>query len=127
VLEEFLDVRGVLLPADELALGRCWVGIRRSLYEVTAVQRDDRRLGLRDLVTGDRLEVPEEGGVRYVPGLTVYARVGTDGRAPRILDALPIPIYLREGMLGLLGCNPSPVEVVMWLWTHNGGRGEPLN
>jgi hypothetical protein len=127
VLEEFLDVRGVLLPADELALGRCWVGIRRSLYEVTAVQRDDRRLGLRDLVTGDRLEVPEEGGVRYVPGLTVYARVGTDGRAPRILDALPIPIDLREGMLGLLGCNPSPVEVVMWLWTHNGGRGEPLN
>ncbi|MGH8896051.1 MAG: hypothetical protein ACRDZ4_03265 [Egibacteraceae bacterium] len=126
VLEEFLDVRGVLLPADELALGRCWVGIRRGLYEVTAVQRADRRLGLRDLATGDRLDVPEEGGVRYVPGLVVYARVGTDGRAPRILDALPIPTNLREGMLDLLGRDPDPVEVVTWIWTHNGSRGEPL-
>lgn len=122
VLEEFLDVRGVLLPADELALGRSWVGIRRGLYEVTAVQRDDRRLGLRDLATGDRLDVAEEGGVRYVPGLVVYARVGTDGRAPRILDVLPVPTDLREGMLDLLGGDPGPVEVVTWLSDAHGGQ-----
>jgi hypothetical protein len=126
VLEEFLDVRGVLLPADELALGRCWIGIRRSLYEITAVRRDERRLSLRDLVTGDRLDVAEEGGVRYVPGLVVYARVGTDGQAPCILDALPIPTDLRKGMLDLLGRDPDPVEVVTWLHDAHGGRDNSL-
>ncbi|MGH8903543.1 MAG: hypothetical protein ACRDYA_18205 [Egibacteraceae bacterium] len=122
VLAEFLDVRGVLLPADELALGRSWVGLHRGLYEVTSVQRDRRRLGLRDLATGDRLDVPDEGGVRYAPGLVVYARIGPDGRAERILDVLPIATDLREGMLELLTRDPDPVEIVTWLWRHNGGQ-----
>lgn len=123
LLEEFLDVRGVLLPADELELGRSWVGIRRGLYEVLDVDADDRRLRLRDLATADRLDVPAEAGVRYVPGLLLYARVAPDGRAPRMLDVLPLRAGQCDGLLELLACDSGPVEVVTWLVTHSGGSG----
>ncbi|MGH8902339.1 MAG: hypothetical protein ACRDYA_11820 [Egibacteraceae bacterium] len=121
LLEEFLDVRGVLLPADELELGRSWVEVRRGLYEVLGVDAGDRRIRLRDLATADRFDVPAEAGVRYVPGLLLYARVASDGRAPRMLDVLPVRTGLRDGMLDLLGRDPGPVEVVTWLASHNGG------
>ncbi|MGH8899093.1 MAG: SEC-C domain-containing protein [Egibacteraceae bacterium] len=115
LLEEFLDVRGVLLPADELALGRSWVGIRRGLYEVASVERADRRLRLRDLATGRHLDVPEEAGVRYVPGLYLCARVIPDGASQRMLGAvLPLATDLGEGLLELLGRDPGAVEIAAW-------------
>ncbi|MGH8900999.1 MAG: SEC-C domain-containing protein [Egibacteraceae bacterium] len=115
LLEEFLDVRGVLLPADELALGRSWVGIRRGLYEVTNVEREDRRLRLRDLATGRHLDVPEEAGVRYVQGLYLCVRVAPDGRGQRMLGAvMPIAASLGEGLLELLGRDPGAVEIAAW-------------
>lgn len=122
LLEEFLNVRGVLLPADELALGRSWVGIRRGLYEVVSVDATERRLGLRDLATGDDLDVPAEPGIRYVPGLLLYARVVPDGRAQRILDALPVAANLREGLLELLTSDPGPVDIVNWLQPLGGAQ-----
>ncbi len=36
-LDRFLEVRGHLLPAAELELGRSWVDTRRSLFEVDAI------------------------------------------------------------------------------------------
>jgi hypothetical protein len=119
LLEEFLDVRGVLLPADELALGRSWVGIRPSLYEVLDVDASGCRLQLRDLATDNCLDVPAEAGVRYFPGLLLYARVAPDGRAQRMLNVLPIPDHLREELLKLLSSDPDPVELVTWLSTRN--------
>lgn len=123
LLEEFLDVRGVLLPADELALGRSWLGTRRSLYEITHVDADDRRLGIHDLVTGERLEVPEDPGVGHLDAaLLIYARVVPDGRGQRLAGPLvPIPLEQRQSLLELLGRNPGPVEIAAWLagW-HDG-------
>ncbi|MGH8884106.1 MAG: YecA family protein [Egibacteraceae bacterium] len=114
LLEEFLDVRGVLLPADELALGRSWVGIRRGLHEVVSIDADDRRLRLRDLATGRHVDVPAEAGIRYVPGLLLYARMAPDGRAQRMLDVLPVAANLRDPLLELLDKDPDPVEIMTW-------------
>jgi len=122
LLEEFLDVRGVLLPADELALGRSWVGIRRGLYEIIGFDAQARRLRLRNLARRTRLDVPAEPGIRYAPGLLLYARVAPDGQAQRMLDALPIVSSLRDGMLALLARNAGPIEVATWLSTHHGAR-----
>jgi hypothetical protein len=122
LLEEFLDVRGVLLPADELALGRSWVGIRRGLYEVIAMNADDRRLRLRDLATGERFDVPAEAGIRYVPGLLLYARVAPDGRAQCMLDVLPVPANLGDQLLKLLRRDPGPVKIVTWFSAHSGAQ-----
>jgi tetratricopeptide (TPR) repeat protein len=120
LLEEFLDVRGVLLPADELALGRSWVGIRRGLHEVVRIDGDQRRLRLCDLATGERVDVLPEAGIRYVPGLLLYARVAPDGRAQRMLDVLPIAANLRDPLLELLDNDPGPVELMTWLQRSGG-------
>jgi hypothetical protein len=119
VLADFLDVRGVLLPADELELGRCWVDVRRSLYEVTAVAVDEQLIRLRDLRTGDEVEVTEEDGVHTLtPGVLLYARVLPDGRGYRLLGAvLPIPAGLRNDLLGIL--DRDPTEIARW-FTENG-------
>ncbi|MGH8897995.1 MAG: hypothetical protein ACRDZ4_13480 [Egibacteraceae bacterium] len=101
-------MRGVLLPADELALGRSWVGIRRGLHEVTSIDADDRRLRLRDLATGRHVDAPAEAGIRYVPGLLLYARMAPDGRAQRMLDVLPVAANLRDPLLELLDKDPDP-------------------
>lgn len=118
MLAEFLDVYAVLLPADELDLGRSWIGIRRSLYEITAVAADDQRISLRDLRTGDEVEVTEEAGVHTLaPGVLLYARVLPDGRGSRLLGAvLPIPASLRDDFLDILARDPA--EIARWFTEH---------
>jgi hypothetical protein len=118
LLEEFLDLRGVLLPADELELGRSWVGIRRGLYEVVSVDAEDLRLGLRAIVSGERHEVPARAGIRYVPGMALYARIVPDGRGQRMVDAQPIAAYLHDELLELLDRDAGPIEVAAWFSTH---------
>lgn len=114
VLSEFLDVRGVLLPADELELGRSWAGIRRSLYEITGVEPGNSRMRLRDLAGGQEVVVTEETAVHALdPGVLLYARVVPDGRGHRMVGALlPIPASMREGVLSLL--DRSAVEIAAW-------------
>lgn len=114
MLTEFLDVRGVLLPADELELGRSWIGIRRSLYEITGVEPNNSRMRLHDLASGHELVVTEETAVHALdPGVLLYARIAPDGRGHRLVGALlPIPASMREDVLGLLG--RSAVEIAGW-------------
>ncbi|MGI8876789.1 MAG: YecA family protein [Egibacteraceae bacterium] len=63
VFDDFLDDRGVLLPADELELGRAWAGTPRSLYEIVEVHPEEA-LVLLDLRTGARVRVVERIGTR---------------------------------------------------------------
>lgn len=114
VLGDFLDVRGVLLPADELELGRSWIGIRRSLYEITEVEPAKARLRLLDLAGGQEMAVSEETAVHALdPGMLLYARIAPDGQGHRMIGALlPIPSSLREDFLGLL--DRTAVEIASW-------------
>jgi len=119
VLAQFLDIYAVLLPADELDLGRSWIGLRRSLYEVTALVADDQRMSLRDLRTGDEVDVTEEAGVHAIaPGMLLYARVLPDGRGFRLPGAvLPIPTGLRDDVLNIL--DRDSAGIARW-FTENG-------
>ncbi|MGH8886669.1 MAG: hypothetical protein ACRDYX_16145 [Egibacteraceae bacterium] len=114
VLTDFLDVRGVLLPADELELGRGWAGIRRRLYQITAVAPDERRITLADLVSGQPVDVTDDTAVHALdPGTLLYARVVPDGRGHRLTGApLPIPTSLRADVLGLL--DATAIEIAAW-------------
>jgi tetratricopeptide (TPR) repeat protein len=114
VFSTFLDVRGVLLPADELELGRSWLGIRRSLYQIIAVDPDRARITLADLASDQQVDVTDETAVHVLdPGVLLYARVASDGRGHRMLGALlPIPPSMREDVLGLL--DRTAVEIAAW-------------
>ncbi|MGH8905058.1 MAG: SEC-C metal-binding domain-containing protein [Egibacteraceae bacterium] len=133
VFTTFLDVRGELLPADELALGRSWAGRRRSLYEVTDV-RPGEGLTLRDLRTGDRFEVTERLGSGYMqPGGLLYGRVVPDGRSHQLLGGIStIPFTLRDRLLAFLDTEPGPEETAAWLTateappTLSNVEGEPM-
>ncbi len=111
VLERFLDVRGALLPADELALGRSWVGARPSLYEVVDVQRGER-LQLRDLRCGDLLDLAERlGSTRLQPGAVIYSRVVPVGASHQLVHVELVPPTLHDSLAALLDTDPSAVEI----------------
>ncbi|MGH3924126.1 MAG: YecA family protein [Pseudonocardiaceae bacterium] len=114
VFASFLDVRGEL-PADEFELGRSWVGLARSLYEVTDV-RPGEGMRLRDLRTGERLDVTERLATQdLVPGTLLYARVGPDGRAHQLLGCtLTIEPTLCDQLTAFLDTKPGPEEVTAW-------------
>ncbi len=116
VFTTFLDVRGALLPADELELGRTWVGIRRSLYEVTGV-RHGVGLTLRDLRAGDVLEVSDSRtSLEARPGDLLYARVAPDGRSHLLLGGTTeIPPEQRDRLIAFLDTDPSAEEAAAWL------------
>ncbi|MGH8903585.1 MAG: SEC-C metal-binding domain-containing protein [Egibacteraceae bacterium] len=115
VFASFLDARGELLPADELKLGRSWVGLARSLYEVTEV-RPGEGLRLRDLRTDERLDVTERlASEDLVPGTLLYARVVPDGRGHQLLGCtLTIESTLRDQLTTFLDTKPGPEEVAAW-------------
>jgi tetratricopeptide (TPR) repeat protein len=114
VLADFLDTRGILLPADELDLGRRWIGIRRSLYQITDVQPDHARMRLTDLATNHHVNVTEDTAVHTLdPGMLLYARVVPDGRSHRLVGALlPIPTSMRTDILALL--DATAIEIAAW-------------
>ncbi len=115
VFASFLDVRGPLLPADELALGRSWVGIRRSLYEIIDV-RSDERLQLRDLRTGTVLDVAHGIARSHRrAGVLLCGRVLPDGRGHRLLDGtMWIQPTARDDLLALLDTDPSATKTAAW-------------
>jgi tetratricopeptide (TPR) repeat protein len=129
-LVAFLDARGVLLPADELALGRDWAGSAgRTLYEVVEVGRDDR-LGLREvdlegqvgpLVTVLRAlpnatgSAAAAGGRHPAAGRLLYGRVVAAGLGQQLLvGPVQVPEAARDPLLGLLAGDPGPVELAAW-------------
>ncbi|MEX2621790.1 MAG: SEC-C domain-containing protein [Egibacteraceae bacterium] len=116
-LEDFCDERGPLLPADELALARSWVGVRPSVYEVTAVTAGDGALALRDLATGERVQVTDRAGADALEtGTLLFARLLPAGEqcviAPGVLQ---IPFTLRDLLLALLDTDPDGVAIAAWL------------
>lgn len=66
ILEGLVFVCGDLLPDDDRALARRWLAHGRSVYEVLEARPGDG-FTLRDLRTGDRIDVTERRGSADVP------------------------------------------------------------
>jgi hypothetical protein len=86
--EDFVDARGSLLPEDELLLAQSWTLVDRTVYEVEKVRP---RIGLtvRDLATGEKLEVREKTfSAKAQKGWMVCARAVPDGETNQFVGAI---------------------------------------
>jgi hypothetical protein len=130
VVEDLCDLRGSLLPADELSLLRSWSRVRAGVYELVEVG-DDGEVELLDLRTGSRAGivdrslagnldvgdavlawfVPEGGGVGPVAG----GDVPEGERLVPFHSVVRLPDRARAALLDLLDTEPSAVVLGAWL------------
>lgn len=115
-LEEFLEQRGELLPADERGLAESWLGSRLALWEVAGVD-PGRKVTLRDTRTGDRVDVTEHTASQSLaPGDVVLARVVPAGSEHQIMGVpLEIELRHRQSLLRLLDGDPEAEDWATWL------------
>jgi hypothetical protein len=116
LLERFLDVRGPLLPACELELGRRWTACRHAAYAVVDV-RPGEGLTLRDARTVESLLVNERAGSRILrEGDWILAVVlPEDGGHLVAGGAFKLPLRLREPVLSLLDPEPDGFDIAEWI------------
>lgn len=112
--EEFLEIRGSLLPDDERLLAEQWLLAERSVFEVEGVQ-PGRSVTLRDVRTGDTQEVQERTASRQLkPGQLICARpipVGDD--TLQFFGGLePVALHQRDRLIDLLDTEPDAAELV---------------
>jgi tetratricopeptide (TPR) repeat protein len=115
-LEDFLEERGQLLPADERDLAASWVGLPRSLYEIVAV-RPGEELELLDLRCGERVVVRERtASTQLRTGEAIFVRVVPDGVGHQLAaGTMLIPAQQRDRLLGFLDTRPSAIEICGWI------------
>jgi hypothetical protein len=135
LLDEFCEVRGSLLPADELELLRVWSrDTRAGLYEVVEIGAGDE-VTLLDLLRGERHTFDD-------PAIAEAAEVGAaglgwfveepDGSHRPILGLNAVPDAWREPLLELLADDPELDGIVDMLRRLAGPTrlattdGEPL-
>jgi hypothetical protein len=131
--EDFLAIRGDLLPEDERMLAAQWLLSERSVYEVERV-RAGFAVGLRDVRTGDRVEVREKSASRQMkPGMLICTRVLPAGDVHRMFGGIePVALHQRDALIDLLDNKPAPVEIVDFLSRRfappevQNTEGEPL-
>lgn len=114
--EQFLADRGMLLPEDEQLLAQQWVLSGRSVYEVESV-RAGHGLTLRDLRTGDRVEVTERTGSRELrAGMLICVHVLPVGETWQIFGGIePVAAGQQEDLMRLLDEKPEPDRLVAYL------------
>ncbi|MGV9798745.1 SEC-C metal-binding domain-containing protein [Mycobacterium sp. NPDC003449] len=114
--EEFVAVRGPLLPDDERSLAEQWLLTGRSVFEVEQVNRG-RGVTVRDVRTGDTHDVYEVKGSRELkPGQLICARVVAAGDTTQFFGGLePVALHDRDPLIELLDDEPDPVELVAFL------------
>jgi hypothetical protein len=110
----FLRERGDLLPDDERLLATAWLTVDRSVHEVASVNRGVG-MTLRDLATGDLVEVRERSMSRSVQvGERYCARVVTDGAAHQIIGGVfPVRTGHEQTVLDLCE-GADPLELCAW-------------
>ncbi len=103
VLESFLDACGPLLPAEDAMLAQQWLLRGRSVYEVLQA-RPGEGFTLRDLRTGDRIDVTERRGSADVQaGQFLCVRVvEEDGREVIYGGIEPVDAALRADLIEAL-------------------------
>ena len=114
--EDFLAVRGSLLPEDERLLAAQWLLGQRSVHEVVAVRRGEQ-VTFRDVRTGDVHDVRERAGSQQVKVGGLYcARVVPAGDTMQIFGGIePVSLGERDELIALLDNDPDPVELVAFL------------
>jgi len=114
--EDFLTLRGALLPEDERALAEQWLLVDRSVFEVDEVH-PGRGIAIRDVRTGDRHEVRERTASGAVqPGQLLCARAVPAGDTMQFFGAVePVALHERDALIALLDAEPDPVELVAQL------------
>jgi hypothetical protein len=114
--EEFVALRGELLPDDERSLAEQWLLVDRSVYEVCDARPGDG-LTMRDIRTGDVHEVRERTASRQLKaGELVCARVVPAGDTMQIFGGLePVALGERDHLVALLDSEPEPVELAEFL------------
>ena len=131
--EEFLRLRGHLLPDDERLLAQQWLLIDRSLHEVLDV-RSGVGMTMRDVRTGDVHDVREKSASRLVKVGEFYCgRIVPAGDGMQIFGGMePVALGQVEDVLALLDDDPEPVDLVDYLsrWLApprmTNTEGEPL-
>jgi hypothetical protein len=131
--EEFLEVRGSLLPDDERLLAEQWLLLERSVFEVEQVHHG-QGLTVRDVRTGDRHEVRERAASRQVkPGQLFCARVVPAGDTMQFFGGIePVALHERDALIELLDDGPDAVTLVAQLSrrlappTLTNTEGDPL-
>lgn len=113
-MAEWVTERGALLPSDEAMLASQWSLIERSVFEVTEV-RHDEGMTIRDVRTGDILDVDERRGTHGMKvGTYILARplpVGDD--TLQFFGGLVIiPDPALHSFIDLLDSRPSPVQLL---------------
>jgi hypothetical protein len=106
-VEDFLAERSSLLPPDEANLVTQWALTERSVYEAVSV-RPGEGLTLRDLRTGDVLDVRERQGSRALTaGDLICAHPVFDGEGYQFVGGIvPVPMALRDPLMQLLDEEP---------------------
>ncbi len=114
--EEFLEVRGSLLPADERVLAEQWLLADRSVFEIEQVH-PGRGITMRDVRTGDTHEVRERAASRQLkPGQLVCGRVVPAGETEQIFGGLePVALHERDPLIEVLDAEPDAVTLVAQL------------
>ncbi len=115
LLTELCDVRGALLPADELDLLRSWSQVRAGAYELLEVDRGSACTVL-DLRTGERTTfVDRSVAADLEPGAVALAWLldEPDGPTPSY-GLIVVPDHRRRDLLDLLDEEPGPVELARW-------------
>ncbi len=112
---EWLSERGALLPSDEALLAAQWALVDRSVFEVTEV-RFDEGMTLRDLRTGDIVEVQERIGTHGLEvGRYLLARplpTGSGGR--QFFGGITmVPDAARDRFIDVLDEGPTPMQLLM--------------
>lgn len=114
--EEFLAVRGSLLPDDERLLAQQWLLLERSVFEVEQV-RPGHGVTVRDVRTGDTHEVVERTASRQLQrGQLICTRAVPAGERMVFFGGIePVALHERDPLIELLDDEPDPVTLVAQL------------
>ncbi|MGI8758868.1 MAG: SEC-C metal-binding domain-containing protein [Acidimicrobiales bacterium] len=112
--QRFLADRGALLPDDEALLASSWLAVDRSVHEIVSVT-PDVGLTLRDLRTGDMLDVRERAFTHQArAGMLICARPVPDGESNQLVGGIfPVAPGTEAALLDLLDRGDPPL-IATW-------------
>ncbi len=116
VIEDLCEVKGALLPADELELLRGWAQVRGRLYEL--VERPDDGTGiLLDLRSGERTTIVDHsltGQLELGTAMLAWLVEEPEATVP-FFGVVVVPDAHRQSLLDLLDEEPSAAQLAQWV------------
>ena len=115
-LADYLDRRADLIPGDEAMLAQQWLLRPRSLFEVEDVN-PGHGMTMRDLMTGDRLEVRERtASTQLTSGDLILTRLANVGDHEEVFGGGTVVAFgERDQVIALLSGDPTPLDLVRFV------------